>query len=543
VAVPRPRRADRVAAQLEDLRRPRWADAPLEDFVELLADSVGNPGRPLAWLAVYGETPGIQQGATTVLFVGCGDRGPSPDLARRMRRTARPVLHIALRDASVCDDRKLAIAPLLMLCGGRLGEDEYTECFRDFEAACERLRERARQELVDTLETADRCLSSVGLLAREDGAPDTLADERPEVVETHLREALAFGLALAEDKPTLGALVLGVIAACASWLGDTSEVADLAVDAAVATDTGRAAWALGELSRWPGDMRLQLRASFEAAELRDRGVAPRGPYTGDFSHGWVSAVDGTGARHVQLYFRTPEGEMDGLLLLLHDQAGLVDAWCLFRDAAGVEALVRGGAAGELSFAPCSLAFARELVAHAWAIHHEHDAPPPGRFFLYRPYLGASPLRPRRRRPRLGAYMIESWVRGPELAEGTGGAVEDAGFGGLWSSSEGAYGFVARALDGPGGDDVAIGEASDAVTDAFIHEVMAPERENLLDRLADNLELAALAGRAREPLSRAAARAWIVLTEDLVPFSRVPYIRALARRGMQEIAKTLILTDA
>ncbi|GIW71663.1 MAG: hypothetical protein KatS3mg102_1205 [Planctomycetota bacterium] len=553
-AVRRPARTAEVAERLRALGRPRYADGPPDLMLRELFDGLGNPGRQLAWLAAYGAGPEQRQSAAMLLYIGCGEGALGALRAQRLARAARPVLQAALGDPELLDDVKLALAPLLLVCGGQLREDQLRSCFRDFDAACARLRERAREELTEDVETAERCLVSVGLLARERAREDGDAERAaagcallpPPLAAPYqaaafapgaepLEEALALGIALAEDKPRLGALVLGTVAAEAAARRCQRQPIELALEQLGALASGRAAWVLEELCRWPGDLELQLRASHELAACRRRGLPSRPPRTGEFSHGWVSGVDGAGARHLQLYFRTDEGELDGLVLLLEDTVGLADAWAVWREAAGLEQLLRAAAGEALGFAPCTLELARELLAEAWWLHHERDAPPPGRFLLYRPYLGPEPVRPGRRRPQLGAYLLESWVRGPELAEGSEALCEHPVYGALWCGSGEAYEFVARwGRRDPHG----VTYLPERAFETFVREIAAAEREVLVRRLAANLEVEAWAGRARRPANRIAARTYLVLAERLVPFYRVPYVRELCRRAVPAIGAEL-----
>ncbi len=62
-----------------------------------------------------------------------------------------------------------------------------------------------------------------------------------------------------------------------------------------------------------------------------------------------------------------------------------------------------------------------------------------------------------------------------------------------------------------------------------------ERKHLVSRMKVCLETAVWAGRAAEPMFRLAARTWVVLSERLQPFHEVPYVRALARRGLKRVS--------
>ena len=64
-------------------------------------------------------------------------------------------------------------------------------------------------------------------------------------------------------------------------------------------------------------------------------------------------------------------------------------------------------------------------------------------------------------------------------------------------------------------------------------------KDLARRLAVNLEVEALAVRSSKPASRAAARVWIALTEDVLPFERIPFVRLLCEHAIRAIAASLV----
>lgn len=53
-------------------------------------------------------------------------------------------------------------------------------------------------------------------------------------------------------------------------------------------------------------------------------------------------------------------------------------------------------------------------------------------------------------------------------------------------------------------------------------------------MAANLEVESLAGRAKRRENQIAARTYLALTEEIIPFEQVPYIRALAEKSVQVI---------
>jgi hypothetical protein len=67
---------------------------------------------------------------------------------------------------------------------------------------------------------------------------------------------------------------------------------------------------------------------------------------------------------------------------------------------------------------------------------------------------------------------------------------------------------------------------------LLAETSAKDRERLLARIAANLESEALAGRAKEPGNRAAARLWIVMSERVVPDADLAFLRRLCERSIE-----------
>ena len=75
-------------------------------------------------------------------------------------------------------------------------------------------------------------------------------------------------------------------------------------------------------------------------------------------------------------------------------------------------------------------------------------------------------------------------------------------------------------------------------DAFITEIAIQDRETLLARMAVNLEVESLAGRATQRHNRIAARTWLGITEEVLPFHEIPFIRTLAVNSAELIIENL-----
>jgi hypothetical protein len=468
-----------------------------------------------------------------MLFLAAQEPGVPARTRERLGSSAAPVLLAAMRDPSVPDERKYSVGPVLDLFGAGIPDDEYRACFRDFEQTATEMRRKKLREVTVDLESIEHALVMEHLV-RHEGPADPSEDD--------FAATLSTGIEMCEDSPEAGAALVATAAAIALEHGALGEHLPAVVERLADVGTRRAAWFLRELGMLPCSGLLGGRARELARGLALDGVEPDPPPAGEFTHGMVSSVDGSGSRTFMLFYRTPEGDLDALALLLNDLVGVKDVWCVFGDAADLDQDVRSRSDGQISYAPCGADFAREVVADALAVHEESRRPFPGRFLLYRHYLGAEPLSARRREPNLGTYMTETIVRGPQLVEGTGLAFETPIYGGLWSGSDESYEFVRRFLP-PGRAKKRRGLAAlsmpESAFEEFVAKVASKEREALARRIAVNLEVEALAGRASKPASRAAARIWIALTEGVVPFEHIPFVRALCTQAVGAIFTNLM----
>jgi len=221
--------------------------------------------------------------------------------------------------------------------------------------------------------------------------------------------------------------------------------------------------------------------------------------------------------------------MDGLVFVLDDVTGFKDVKLLFGDAADFDQKLKARTGNMVSYAHCDLQFARDIVSDALAIHEASGQPFPGRYLLYRHCLGPTPLLFSRRRPNLGAYMTETFVRGPELATGSEFAVADPIYCELLPDSSEQYNFVRRhAKKGAQGPE----DCKDRLSlpkeafEEFISKLASKGKDVLTRHLAVNLEVEALAGRSSTRASRAAARALVALEENLAPFETIKFARLI-----------------
>lgn len=509
---------DKVRLAVLDLQHPRHDDRPPVSLFHDLAIRFGQKlAAPLAWLAARDEDARVHQGAFLLLVVAAKDPNIAQGVRHRFLAKVLPQLLAVFHEPSVTDDRKIALLPLVELSGGSTAE--LRGCFRDFDGAAAKVARDHAGVIEDTPQAVERLLETAGLVNH---------DQAAEVTAERAGQALVLGAQLAQHNGPVGAAALVVAAAIAHEHGVMARESPKALELAARLGGGRAAWYLDELGRWPGALGEDARRF--AAELRDAGVQPRPPAVGAFSHAVALGTDGVGSRGLTVLVKTGDGAMHALSLLLNDEVGIKDAFPTWEHGAEVEEGLR---ATDLTRAPCDLAFARRLVADALHRHERSGRPVPGRFLLCRSFLGHEPLVPAPHEPDLRPYLTETVVRGPTIAEGSEALMEHRLYQQLWCASGAAYEFVRQPRRRPVG-----AEGWESLLDEFIASVALQEKDVLVRRLAMNLEIEALAGRAKKHVNRVAARTWVALTEGVVPFEKIPYVRALADHSMRAISSSL-----
>lgn len=522
-----PRRPDRklldqLRLELDELLGGSDDDDPLiVDILEELHLAFGKrlPGA-LAWLGLHDDDARVRGGAMGLIMAVALDPAVRDDARRGFLAGTLPHLLALLRDPTVPDERKVGLLPLVERAG--VSSDELRGCFRDLDGAAAQAAQESAKQVEDTPASVERLLTNAGLVSHESA---------PEVTAEAVRLGLGAGLQIAGHNGPVGVGLLVAAAAIAQEHGlATQEVADALATAPEAGDeaVSRAAYYLEELGRWTGP--LAGTAQVAAAALRSRGVRPSVPGVGTFSHAIAVGVDGMGSRGLSILTRTGDGALHALQLILNDEVGIKDAFAVWEEGARVEEGIR---AQDLPQTSCDLAFARRLVADALHVHARTGRPVPGRFLLYRAFLGDEPLVAAPHAPDLRPYLTETIVRGPSIAEGSEVLLEHGLYDQLWCASAEAFDFVRRLKRRSAGP-----KARHGVVDEFIATVAVKEKDLLVRRLAMNLEIEALGGRAKLAVNRAAARTWVALTEDVVPFARIPYVRALAGCSLDSIRASL-----
>jgi len=492
----------------------------LVDALDVIMQQVAEPGKHLAWLAAYDFDHSVVIGASMILS-DLAEADAWENTQDALVSPALPVVAEALHNKALPDDRKTHLVSLYDALGGEISHEELSCCFKDFEGAMRQSLEELSESVCEAPEGIEELLQTVGLLC-DDSDPD-VAPPLPNDVGT----GLAMGVHIGSVNPDAGASILAAVAVIATEHGVAPDAADNALETLRAIGTQQAAWYLAELGRMPAMGELGAMARDLARELLEEGVAPALTLPGKLSKAVVSGVDGCGSRSLHLFCHDPEGDMHGVVLLLNDIVGVKDAFCL-----------HGLASEELDInepgfisSPCTLAFAREVLADALAINEESNRPVPGRFFIFRPYLGGKEIVAGRRTPDLSAYKLDTLVSSPELVDGSADLVESDIVGGLYFASDAAYDYVASggSLQRP---------LSKKKFETFVREIALQERDALLSRMAVNLEVEALAGHAREEFNSMGARTWLALKENIVPFHEVPFVRAMCAISANAIRTNL-----
>jgi len=482
----------------------------------------------LAWLAARDADPQLRQRAARTLESLLDARHRiDPRRLAEYASAARETLRAALEDRALSDERKLELLPVLEACGEPVLPDEVGRTFRRPETAHRMLVGRQLAALPAAPAAIDHELRLAGARGLWPGRLSVPAD---------VEALLAIGAIAAESHPALAALFLPAVAAAALHAGVGIARAMEELSLAAATRHPYALFALRELGNLPAVGAVGERARRLARELERDGVIPAAPPAPACTRGWATIVDGAGSRQVGLLFRAGR-DRAALSLLLNDLDGVKD---VFFVPAGGARLVRGlEIAGNVSVAPADLAFARALVADAFALHERSGRPAPAPCLLYRHLLGDGPLPPGRREPDLSAYALDRWPRSASLVFGSELLAKLPLCEELYCASDEAYAFLASRMRRDGVARVHFNIDAPAFR-TYLVEIAAAERDLLSRRLAANLEVEARAGRAHRRENQALARVVVALVEGVVPFEEIPFVQALNAAGMTFVAQNVAL---
>ncbi|MCX5769779.1 MAG: hypothetical protein NTZ09_05850 [Candidatus Hydrogenedentes bacterium] len=513
---------DGLRLRLKMLQAENPVAGPTHEVLRgLLAESAA-PGEDLAWLAAHDLDPEVSSGAFSALFYALRGDDVKDQLRARVREHAAPVLLRALKSRRMPDSRKYSIGPLYSFCVGEIPGDDYRAFFADFEKITNRMIEDAIQGLRDDPKSVDRVLTGMEALLDGDACRGSRFAAAQELAEHML-----------SGKPAAAATLCGA-AVVTGWLEE--DVRDTRLNLAFKllekTAQPQAVWLLEEMARWPGMGELPARARRSAQKMELQGVCPDYPMRSTFSHGLVTAPDGLGSRQMALFYATPDGGVDALLFLYGEAVGLKDIMCIFEEGAEVERELRDRAR-DLAMAACGLDLAREFLADALARHCELKTAPPANLIIYRPYLGAFPISPCRRTPDLSPYGLTVLAPSPELVVNSERLAASPFYGMFMFTSDKAYAYFEETAERKGSPHL-----PPKMLDRFLREVAIEERDTLLDRLAATLEVELWAGRARHRINQTAARTWLGMSGNVLPFDQVPYVRAVGKMSARMIIENL-----
>lgn len=515
--------------------------ATRKDVQELVAKSIGSdespiftlrdvfdisddPGGDLAWLVVNAPEERVFMHAVILLFSATEEDYIPADVAAVMRTGVIRVLEAAMYDPDVPDRRKIVAGPLLARMGAEIPEDEYASCFNNLEASME--------EWSSTMPPPSATSNAASLYLDSATVPME-ADACPADPEDKCWDSIA-GVAVhsASKDPGAAALILCAASASAIWQGHKNiEALRSLLEQFSSINSPEVLWQLEVLAHWPYAGVFGEAARRSAQEIRARGIQPRHAFEPEFSHGYLSMVDGAGARQMALFYRTQEGGMDATLHLPKDTWGLKDSFPTFGDSTRIENIFHDESI-QIVYAPCAPKFGREIIADAMARSLETGNRIPPNAFLCLQYLGQDLIVPKCREPNLGTYMLEVIRRTPEMVADSSELMDSVPFEGLWFSGEAAYDFIESNLKGRKT------RLPDKAFEEYLREVCILERDQILRRMAANLELESLAGRATRKESKIAARTYLALLEEVVPFHHIPYIRLLAAHSVKIIQQNL-----
>ena len=512
---------EEVRPLLKDFHDARSDGVTMEDLLDLL-DAMESPGEDLAWLAAFDLDPRVSDGALALLFHALREEILSEDEEASLRADAGPVLLKALQSPRVPDSRKYSLGPVYGYCEDAVPIERYRSFFSDFEGTTRQMLDEAIDNLSADPQSVERVLTGMESLIDEDTPPGSRFVAAAELAAHMLNDKPSAAAALLSAN-----LIMGLEEKVEAGLFDKGF--RLLEDARCP----EALWFLGEMARWPNTGELGGRAKRLATRMRMEGVEPSWALPHTYSHGIITGPDGQGSRQMALFFVTPEDHMDAVVPLLNDTTGIKDVVCVYEEGDHVASEFRDRM-HELPMSPCGLDRAREFLAHAWACHEEQGTAFPAHLFIYRPYFGAEPIVPKRRTPDLSSYGLDSLASSPQWADGSECLAGMSGYGMFALSSDAAYAYVEEHLPKRGT------RLSKPKFEGFLREVSGEEKGVLLDRMAATLEVEAWAGRANDETNGLAARTWLGLSENTVPFEKEPYVRALAQNGIEMIISNLRL---
>ncbi len=480
------------------------------------------PGSDLVWIAAYDFDEKVASLAAGIFTFMIQEEMIPEDVKYRIADTALPELSQALRNPSLSDDRKYPLGAMYVICGGDLRGEELSGFFKDFDAASHRAAQHMAEDVNDSHASLIEVLASMGML-----------EPNEELTEQEFLAGLDLCSIVCETKPEAASSLLGAIAAIAAEHHFDLDAAEAALEMMAETRCARAAWCLDELARWPGMFELGDSARELAEELTAAGVNAQPPPPAPLKSGNVSCTDNAGDRMMRLTFQLSEERAICCVILLDESSGIKGVFTVAEEEedGADEALLPP--VHNMPEAPCTGELARELLADAWVSNEKADELLPAGLFILRGLLGGAPILPKRRKPRLDAYDPDNIADAKKLLKNSGIIATRPPFAYVLFTSTAAYDYVSDSRE-------SAEEPDKNYVDAFIRRAMPHERDIMLSRMATNLELEALAGRAGEEACKTAALVYDAVAHETIPSERIPFLRRIAEASIDQINTNLAL---
>lgn len=508
---------------------PKNQDADMASSLTAIAKE--RPGVVGEFLALYLDepereemTPENSPALLCFTLLLCDRNFPTEERENHLRAVL-PRITAMITDQTIRDDQMLTLAGVLATAGHPLPDELMNRSFRDWDGTLQKHLKKHSRNLADDPE-------SITMLMERHGLYSFMDDCTPSVDE--INNVLVPLLAMAETTPA-------AVVPAATCLAIRAEQPDLNIDGIREIyarmrelGTPRALWCLEALADWPGLGVVRPPALDEANKLRQTGIAAEPPaLKGEFSSARVSMTDDSGSRYLLVFWKRTKREMDAVSIMLNDIVGIKNVMFVFGEGKEFGKELAAGPGQEMTWADISRDMAKALFADALACHLDSGAAPPGIVFSVLPYFGDTPPAPKHREPNLDAYNLDAIAPTPDLAgPETVDLLDSPVLLSLVPIPETAYAFCRDHHPGP---EKPLPEGD---CNAFIEQVLAPEQSRLLHRMAVNLEVEALAGRAKRRENRKAAELWLGLRENVVPFAQHPFIRELAIESSNSILEDI-----
>ncbi|HEO69763.1 MAG TPA: hypothetical protein ENN80_00750 [Candidatus Hydrogenedentes bacterium] len=495
----------------------QWDQEDLAPVLNAVLEKSAQPGADVAWLAAYDDD--VWEAALILLAVVKHNEDVPRDIMKAIADGALPVIEAIMGATDVPSDRKLQLAAVGMMWVHDMDGFPAIQ-----EAAQGRLfEEHLVGETVETLTSDPEILFDLIHLA---GSALALDDSKKRDVLEFIYNA---GSGVKDRQPAASAMLLASYAVGVGAHGPQERACTaLGELASLACPEGR--WCLETIGRLPNlDDAVRKEALRQA--LRLEGVGRVLPFVSDrvFSHGLLSVTLDGGLSTLALFFHTPRGTLDAMVMTLEHTVRVHSAGTIRHDGALFESHFREEMEkNDIDIAPCSLEFARELVADCWAAHEASGAPLPSGIIACLPYLGDPPIVPARREPDLSAYGLDDLPRTKKLVQFSDDLADMSIFPPCYFHSDAAFAFVADHAP------PRAPQLSKAKRRLFVRTIAAQEQGLFVARLAANLEIWAWAGLAKDEDIEALASVYVAIKEGVVPFCDVPLVTALADASTEDI---------